>query len=90
MAATTTTTQATINSTTFTLLGLAPVQVENLGPGNITVVVSDTLPSVGTPGFIQNASLNVTEYRAADTLSNVYAAMFGGIPTLIAYNTVTT
>lgn len=84
------TAQATINSTTFTLLGVAPVQVENLGPGSVSIVVSDTLPSVGTAGFIQGASLNVTEYRAADSSSNVYAAMFGGNPALIAYNIVTT
>lgn len=84
------TAQATISSTTFTLLGIAPVQVENLGPAPVTIVVSDTLPSVGSPGFVQPSGLNVTEYRAADASSNVYAAMFGGRSTLIAYNTVTT
>lgn len=84
------TAQATISSTTFTLLGVAPVQVENLGPAEVTIAVSDSLPTVGTQGFIQGVSLNVVEYRAADSSSNVYAAMFGGNSTLIAYNTVTT
>jgi hypothetical protein len=85
-----TTAQATINSTTFTLLGVAPVQVENFGPGKVAIVVADALPSVGTAGFIQDSGLNVTEYRAGDVASNVYAAQFGGVPTLIAFNTVTT
>jgi hypothetical protein len=89
MAATTTTTRATISSTTFTSLGTAPVQVQNLGPAAVTIVVSDTLPSVGAPGFRLRPG-DLTEYRAADSSSNVFAAMFGGNPTLLAFNTVTT
>lgn len=84
------TAQATINSTTFTLLGVAPVQVENLGPYPVVIIVSDSLPAAGAAGFLQGVNLNVVEYRAADSSSNVYAAMFGSQATLIAYNPVTT
>jgi hypothetical protein len=85
-----TTAQATINSKTFTLLGVAPVQVQNLGPtAPVMIVVSDTLPAVGTPGFVLRPG-PVTQFGAADTSSNVYAAALGASSCLIAFNTVTT
>jgi hypothetical protein len=85
-----TTTQATINSTTFTLLGVAPVQVQNLGPlSAVVVVVSDSLPAVGTPGFVLRPSNTIMQYGPADASSNVYAAALGTGSALIAFNTVT-
>jgi hypothetical protein len=85
--ATVTTAQATINSKTFTLLGVAPVQVQNLGPtAPVMIVVSDTLPAVGTAGFVLRPG-PVTQFGAADSLSNVYAAALG-TSSLIAFNPV--
>jgi uncharacterized repeat protein (TIGR01451 family) len=82
-----TTAQATINSKTFTLLGVAPVQVQNLGPtAPVMIVVSDTLPAVGTAGFVLRPG-TVTQYGPADSSSNVYAAALGtGSP--IAFNPI--
>ena len=82
------TAQTTINSTTFTSLGLAPVQVQCLGPGPVTIVVADSTPSVGTQGFVLQVTNPPTIFDPADASSNVYAAMFGGVAAMIAYNIV--
>jgi hypothetical protein len=83
-----TTAQATISSKAFTLLGVAPVQVQNLGPtAPVMIVVSDTLPAVGTAGFVLRPSNTLTQYGPADSSSNVYAAALG-TSSLIAFNPV--
>ena len=82
------TTQTTISSTTFSLLGVAPVQVQCLGPGPVTIVVADSTPSVGTLGFALQPTHPPIIFDPADASSNVYAAMFGGVAATIAYNIV--
>jgi hypothetical protein len=85
----TTTARATINSTTFTLLGVAPVAVQNLGPTSpVMIVVSDTLPAVGTPGFALRPSNMPVQYGPADSSSNVYAAILGSGSAVIAFNPI--
>jgi hypothetical protein len=41
-----------VTSTTFTSPGAAPVQLQVLGQQPVPVLVADSLPAVGTAGFI--------------------------------------
>ena len=83
------TARATINSTAFTLLGVPPVQVQNLGLSPVTIVVSNSLPAAGALGFILGPASPVTQYEPADSSSNVYAAALGTGSAVIAFNPVT-
>jgi hypothetical protein len=64
------------------------VQVECLGPGPVTIVISDSLPSVGTLGFVLQPTMAPVVFQPADASSTVYAAIFGGIASSVAYNIV--
>ena len=83
-----TTTQVTINSTTFTDLGAAPVMVQTLNYP-VQIVVSDSLPSPSTTnvGYALYNGQPVT-IPAADSSSHVYAAMIGGNATTLVVTAV--
>ena len=83
-----TTTQVTINSTTFTDLGAAPVMVQSLNYP-VQIVVSDSLPSPSTTnvGYALYNGQPVT-IPAADSSSHVYAAMIGGNATTLVVTAV--
>lgn len=75
-----------ISSTTFVLLAAAPVQLQCLGEYTVTIVVADSLPSVGTAGFEIRPGPPVI-IQPADAGSNVYAAMINE-PVAVAFNIV--
>ena len=83
-----TTTQVTINSTTFTDLGAAPVMVQSLNYP-VQIVVSDSLPSPSATnvGYALYNGQPVT-IPAADSSSHVYAAMIGGNATTLVVTAV--
>ena len=83
-----TTTQVSINSTTFTDLGAAPVMVQSLNYP-VQIVVSDSLPSPSTTnvGYALYNGQPVT-IPAADSSSHVYAAMIGGNTTTLVVTAV--
>ena len=83
-----TTTQVSINSTTFTDLGAAPVMVQTLNYP-VQIVVSDSLPSPSTTnvGYALYNGQPVT-IPAADSSSHVYAAMIGGNATTLVVTAV--
>jgi hypothetical protein len=87
----TTTQQLLINSKTFTALSSAAgdaVQVQNLGPtSGVVIVVSDSQPAVGTPGFVLRPG-PVTQFGAADASSLVWAAALGNSSATIAFNPI--
>jgi hypothetical protein len=89
----TTTQQLLINTKTFTALSATAgdaVQVQNLGPlSPVVIVVSDSQPAVGTPGFVLRPSNTVQQFGPADTSSLVWAAALGNSSATIAFNVVT-
>lgn len=66
----------TINSTTFTDLGAAPVQVQTVD-NPVTMIVSDSQPSVATAGGALYQGQPVI-FPQADSLSHIWAAKLGG------------
>ena len=76
---------ATINSTTFTDLGVAPVQVQTLTQP-VTVVVADTIPTVGTAGTNLLPG-QLVQFNPADASSHVWAAKLGAT-TVVNYSPV--
>lgn len=72
----------TINSTTFTDLGAAPVSVQTLNQ-SVAIVVSDGQPSPGTAGNNLFPGPPVT-FQPADSSSHVWAGMLGN-PTPVVY-----
>lgn len=85
----TATAQQPVNSTTFALLGVAPVMVQNLGPGPVTIIVAQSLPSVGTAGYeLQSGAPMIFQPIQSATLDNVYVAMYGGVAATIAFSVV--
>jgi len=78
------TTTATITSTTFTDLGAAPILLQVLG-APVTVVVADTIPSVGTAGAIISQTSAPMLIPQADSGSHVWAAEFNNA-SLVAYS----
>jgi hypothetical protein len=72
----------TISSTTFTDLGVAPVQVQTLGQ-SVAIVVADSLPAVGTNGINLLPGPPVV-FQPADASSHVYAAYLGATTTIAA------
>jgi hypothetical protein len=81
------TTPLTINSGTFVSLGIAPAQVQCLGYGSVVIVVADSLPAVGTPGFVLSPLMGSTPVYPADGSSIVYvAALDPRFPAAIVYN----
>ena len=66
---------ATISSTTFTDLGVAPVQVQTLTQP-VIVVVADTIPTVGTPGTNLLPG-QLVQFNPADASSHVWAPNLG-------------
>jgi hypothetical protein len=77
----------TLSSNTFQLLGVAPVQVQNLGPGRVSIAVAVSLPAAGSGGF-SLAPDNGLIYQQGDTSSNVYAALLEGSEAVVAFNIV--
>jgi hypothetical protein len=81
------TTQQSISSTTPTDLGAAPVIVQCLGPGAVSLMIADSAPSAGTLGFLLQPGPPII-IPPADSSSHVYAAMLGGVAATIASNFV--
>jgi hypothetical protein len=76
---------ATISSATFTDLGAAPLQVQTF-TNPVTLVVADSLPSVGTNGVNLLPGPPVI-FQPADSSSHVYAALLGA-KSVVAYTPV--
>jgi hypothetical protein len=79
----------TLSSNTFQLLGAAPVQVQNLGPGIVSIAVATSLPTAGSGGFsLPNGGAPIV-FQVGDASSNVYAALLEGSESVVAFNVVT-
>ena len=72
----------TINSTTFTDLGAAPVAVQTLNQP-VNVCIADAQPSPGTQCYALQPGL-LTAFNPADSSSHVWAAQLGAV-TVVTY-----
>lgn len=83
------TAQQSISSTTFTDLGLAPVQIQVLGPGPVNVISGGTgAPTAGTAGYVLQPNSTPVIIQPLVATDHVWASMFGGNPCQIAWNIV--
>lgn len=86
--------QLAVTSTTFTDLGACPVAVQVLGQQPVMIVIADSLPAVGTAGFVIGNAGGPNADGAAPRIiqpadaSHAYVAMYGVIASLIAYSPV--
>jgi hypothetical protein len=83
------TARLTLTSNAFQLLGAAPVQVQNLGPGGVSIAVAVSQPTAGSGGFYLPPGSLPMIFQVGDASSNVYAALLSGTEAVVASNLIT-